>query len=225
VSYLIGLAGSVAAGKSTLAAELAQKERALGKSVEVVSTDGFLFPNAELERRGILGRKGFPESYDAAAFTVFLDALRSGVPAMVPIYSHQTYDILPGEHREITHPEVMIVEGINALQQVFTAGKLDYKIYLHAEEEDLFHWYRERLLRLRREAKTNPSSYFVRFLEFTDAQWEARIRSIWETVNLPNLREHILPTRDLADEVLVKGPDHVLMTQPSTRPLLGLGGA
>ena len=211
MSYLIGLAGSVAAGKSTLAAQLAETERASGKTVEIVSTDGFLFPNAELERRGILGRKGFPESYDAAAFTAFLDALRSGEPATVPIYSHQTYDILPDEHRKVTHPDLVIVEGINALQPAFTAGKLDHKIYLHAEEPDLFRWYKERLVRLRDTARTAPDSYFTRFLELSEAAWEERIKTIWETINLPNLHEHILPTRDLADEVRVKGSDHALV--------------
>ena len=210
MSYLIGLAGSVAAGKSTLAAQLAERERAAGKTVEVVSTDGFLLPNAELERRGLLGRKGFPESYDAAAFTAFLDALRSGEPATVPIYSHQTYDILPGQQRELLRPELVIVEGINALQPIFTDGKLDHKIYLHAEEADLFRWYRERLVRLRNDARTDSASYFTRFLELSEASWEERIRTIWETVNLPNLREHILPTKPLADEILVKGPDHRL---------------
>lgn len=212
MSYLVGLAGSVAAGKSTLAAQLAEKEQALGKTVEVVSTDGFLLPNAELERRGLLAHKGFPESYDVAAFTDFLDALRAEKPALAPIYSHQTYDIRPGEYREVIGPDVVIIEGINALQPVFTQGKLDRKIYLHAEEPDLFRWYRERLLQLRDTARTDPDSYFVRFLGFTEAQWETRIKTIWETVNLPNLREHILPTRDLADQVLVKGPDHVIMT-------------
>lgn len=220
MSYLVGLAGSVAAGKSTLAVQLAQKEQALGKTVEVVSTDGFLYPNAELERRGLLARKGFPESYDGAAFADFLDALRAGKSAKVPIYSHQTYDIQSDKQLEIPPSDLVIIEGINALQPDFTAGKLDYKLYLHAEESDLFRWYRERLLRLRHEAKSDPQSYFERFLEFTEAQWEARIKTIWETVNLPNLREHILPTRDLADEVLVKGPDHAMLSQPSTRFLL-----
>ena len=220
MSYLVGLAGSVAAGKSTLAAQLAQKEQALGKTVEVVSTDGFLYPNAELERRGLLARKGFPESYDGAAFADFLDALRAGKSAKVPIYSHQTYDINPDKQREIPHSDLVIIEGINALQPFFTEDKLDHKIYLHAEESDLFAWYRERLLRLRAEAHTDPASYFTRFLELSDAAWEDRIQTIWETVNLPNLREHILPTRDLADEVLVKGPDHAMLSQPSTRFLL-----
>lgn len=208
MSFLIGLAGSVAAGKSTLAAQLAETERATGKTVEVVSTDGFLLPNAELERRGLLGRKGFPESYDAGAFTAFLDALRSGEPAHVPVYSHQTYDILPETHRTLHQPELVIVEGINALQPAFTAGKLDRRLYLHAEESDLFRWYRERLLRLRDAARTDSSSYFTRFLALTDTEWEARIQTIWESVNLPNLHEHILPTKALADTVLIKGPDH-----------------
>lgn len=206
----MGLAGSVAAGKSTLAAQMAAKEQASGKSVEVVSTDGFLLPNAELERRGLLARKGFPESYDAEAFTAFLDALRTGQPVSVPIYSHQIYDILPGTTREIRPPDLIILEGINALQPAFTRDRLDQKIYLHAEEPDLFRWYRERLLRLREEALSDPTSYFKRFLELSPEEWETRIRTIWETVNLPNLREHILPTKLLADLVVIKGADHQL---------------
>ena len=218
MSDLVGLAGSVAAGKSTLAAQLAEKERALGKTVEVVSTDGFLLPNAELERRGILGRKGFPESYDVAAFADFLNALRSGQPAQAPIYSHQTYDILPHQRREILRPDLVIIEGINALQPAFTGGKLDHTLYLHAEESDLFRWYQERLVRLRSDARTDPESYFTRFLELSEDAWQERIKSIWETVNLPNLREHILPTRALADEVLIKKADHQLT--PPGLPLL-----
>ena len=210
MTRLIGLAGSVAAGKSTLAAQLAQNEQASGKSVEVVSTDGFLLPNATLELRGLLSRKGFPESYDAEAFTGFLTALRDGQPTRVPVYSHQTYDILAGSHREILRPDLVIIEGINALQPAFTDSKLDHKIYLHAEEIHLFTWYRERLLRLRNDARTDPASYFTRFLSLSDEHWEARIETIWETINLPNLHEHILPTRTLADAVLVKGLDHVI---------------
>lgn len=206
MTKIIGLAGSVAAGKSTLAAQLSKEN----PGTEVVSTDGFLLPNAELERRGLLGRKGFPESYDAEALSRFLDALRAGEPARIPLYSHQTYDIVPGQFRELLPPERVIVEGINALQPRFTAGKLDLRLYLHAEETALFRWYRERLLRLRDDARTDPSSYFTRFLELTDDAWEGRIRQVWETVNLPNLHEHILPTRALADWVVEKEPDHSL---------------
>lgn len=207
-STLIGLAGSVAAGKSTLAAQMAERERAAGKTVEVVSTDGFLLPNAVLEARGLLTRKGFPESYDAQAFTAFLDALRNGQPAHVPVYSHQIYDRLPGAQREIPTPDLVILEGINALQPAFTEGRLDYRLYLHAEEGDLFRWYRERLVHLRDAAHADPTSYFTRFIKLAHEEWEAYIKTIWETINLPNLHTHILPTKALADEVLVKGADH-----------------
>jgi type I pantothenate kinase len=216
VSVLVGLAGSVAAGKSTLAAQLAQQERAAGKSVAVVSTDGFLLPNATLEARGLLARKGFPESYDAAAFTSFLDALRAGVSAHVPVYSHQIYDILPGAPQELIPPALVIIEGINALQPQFTDGKLDFRLYLHADESDLFRWYSERLIRLRDAARIDPSSYFTRFLALSETEWNARIRTIWESVNLPNLHEHILPTRALADQVLVKAADHSLSLEPES---------
>ena len=153
----MGLAGSVAAGKSTLAGQLATAWRDQGKRVEVVSTDGFLFSNTVLEARGLLTRKGFPESYDSASFSAFLDAVRQNKPARVPVYSHQTYDILQ-QRRQIQPVDIMIVEGINALQPVFTAGRLDFAIYLDAAEIDLFHWYHERAMRLREGAKTDSSS-------------------------------------------------------------------
>lgn len=208
--YLLGLAGSVAAGKSTAAAQLAEHWQAKGRKVAVVSTDGFLLPNAVLEARGLLGRKGFPESYNAAALQAFLDSLRTSQPAFAPVYSHQTYDVLPGRGQAITEPDVVIIEGINALQPVFTEGRLDARVYLDADETDLFRWYRERLIRLRESARTDPQSYFVRFLPLTDAAWEQRIATIWQTINLPNLQEHIAPSRVFADWIWEKGPDHAL---------------
>ena len=208
VPFVIGLAGSVAAGKSTAAAQLAAHWRADGRKVDVVSTDGFLLPNAALEALGLLQRKGFPESYDAPALHAFLDAVRSGAPARVPLYSHQIYDVLPGAGKTITKPEIVIVEGINALQPVFTEGRLDARVYIHAQEEDLFRWYQERLVELRDAARSDPSSYFVRFLPLTQEDWQARVKTIWEAVNLPNLHEHIAPSMAHANWVWEKGPDH-----------------
>lgn len=205
---LIGLAGSVAAGKSTLAAELADRWRSQGQRVAVVSTDGFLLPNAVLEAHGLLRRKGFPESYDAAALQAFLHALRRGQPALAPHYSHQTYDIVPGQFHEISGIDQVLIEGVNALQPAFTAGLLDVRLYLHADEADLFAWYRARLLRLRDAAQSDPDSYFTRFLALSETQWEARIRAVWEEINLPNLREHIAPSQAHADWVFEKAPDH-----------------
>lgn len=205
---LIGLAGSVAAGKSTLASELADRWRSQGLTVAVVSTDGFLLPNATLEARGLLRRKGFPESYDAAALQAFLQALRTGQPALAPHYSHQTYDIVPGQLQEISGVSRVLIEGVNALQPAFTAGLLDLRLYLHADEADLFSWYRARLLRLRDAAQSDPDSYFTRFLALTPAEWEARIQSVWEEINLPNLRAHIAPSQAHADWVFEKAADH-----------------
>lgn len=208
--FVLGLAGSVAAGKSTAAEQLANLWRSEGYRVDVVSTDGFLYPNATLEARGLLHRKGFPESYDAQALQDFLDALRSGRPATYPLYSHQIYDVLPGLGQTLSEPQRVILEGINVLQPHFTQGRLDARVYLHATEEALFHWYQERLLRLREEARTEPTSYFVRFLELTETQWRARVKTVWEQVNLPNLREHIAPSMAYADWVWEKAADHSL---------------
>jgi type I pantothenate kinase len=211
---VVGLAGSVAAGKSTLAAKLAEGWRALGRRVEVVSTDGFLHPNKILQERGLLLRKGFPESYDHHAFSLFLDAVRGdgkdGGKFVVPTYSHQTYDVSFGAGREIAPSDILVVEGINALQSVFTAGKLDISIYLDALETDLFHWYYERGSRLREAAKLDPTSFFVRYLSLSDAEWDVQLRAFWNDINLPNLHQHIAPTRHLAGYVMHKTRDHTL---------------
>ena len=208
--YIVGLAGSVAAGKSTLALRLATDWRAAGRRVEIVSTDGFLYPNATLIERHLLVRKGFPESYDATAFAAFLAAMRDGKPAAVPIYSHQTYDVLEAAPRDVPAADIVIVEGINALQPTFTARKLDVAIYLDATEGDLFRWYYARGMQLREAAKVDPTSYFVRYLALSEAAWDKQLRAFWEEINLPNLRLHILPTRALADFVLRKNSDHAI---------------
>ncbi len=214
---VVGLAGSVAAGKSTLAATLAQGWRDLGRRVEVVSTDGFLYPNKILQERGLLLRKGFPESYDHHAFGLFLAAVRGDGDAnqdrrtiLVPTYSHQTYDVSFEAGREIVPSDILVVEGINALQPVFTAGKLDVSIYLDALEADLFHWYYERGLRLREAAKLDPTSFFVRYLNLSDAEWDVQLKAFWNDINLPNLHQHIAPTRQLARYILHKTRDHTL---------------
>jgi type I pantothenate kinase len=210
---IVGLAGSVAAGKTTLAKQMATAWQAKGTQVEVVSTDGFLHPNAELSERGLLLRKGFPESYDAARLAAFLDDIRAGRPTSVPIYSHQTYDVL-SNGRELAPADVVIVEGINALQPVFTAGKLDGAIYLDAAEDDLFHWYYERGNRLREAARADPTSFFVRYLALSDAEWDAQLRKFWVDINLPNLHSHIAPSRTEAHFHLVKQRDHQIVLLP-----------
>lgn len=214
---VVGLAGSVAAGKSTLAARLAEGWRNMGRRVEVVSTDGFLYPNDVLQARGLQLRKGFPESYDSAAFTAFLDVARGGGVGrggssglFVPVYSHQTYDVSRETRREIAPSDILVVEGINALQSAFTAGRLDVPVYLDAVEADLFHWYYERGSRLREAAKTDPTSFFVRYLGLSDAEWDAQLRLFWNDINLPNLQMHIAPTKMYADYVFEKARDHTL---------------
>jgi type I pantothenate kinase len=207
---LIGLAGSVAAGKTTLAKQMATAWQAQGARVEVVSTDGFLHPNSVLSERGLLLRKGFPESYDAAGFAEFLAAVKTRHTEQrisVPIYSHQTYDVL-SNGRVLMPADVIIVEGINALQPAFTAGKLDGAIYLDAAEDDLFHWYYERGSRLRDAARADPSSFFVRYLALSDEEWDQQLRKFWFEINLLNLHAHIAPSRSEAQFHLMKQRDH-----------------
>jgi type I pantothenate kinase len=205
---LIGLAGGVAAGKSTLAAQLATllPER----RIAIVATDGFLLPTAELSRRGILNRKGFPESYDAEKLRAFLSAVRDGHPALAPRYSHALYDPLPdSEGVLIESPDLVIVEGVNALQSEFLPF-FDRTLYLHADEADLKRWYVERVKRVREEVRETPEAYLHYLAKLSDGEFLARIERVWQEVNLKNLHEHILPTKELADLIVVKGADHEL---------------
>lgn len=215
--FVIGIGGSVAVGKSTVARLLQELVRRWPDTprVALVSTDGFLLPNAELERRGLLGRKGFPESYDRRALVDFVTALKQGAPeAHAPVYSHLVYDRVPGEEVVVTRPDVVIVEGLNVLQppprpeDVAVSDLFDLAVYVHAEPDDLERWYTERWLRLRDTAFADPTSYFHRYASLTDDEARARAREIWRAINLPNLTENILPTRHRADLVLVKHEDH-----------------
>lgn len=223
VPFLIGLAGSVAVGKSTTSRIL----RALlarwpdHPRVELVATDGFLLPNATLEARGLLSRKGFPESYDGAALVQFLDALKSGVPEVsVPVYSHQRYDIVPGVVQTIQEPDIVIVEGLNVLQapppaalsrsQLYASDFFDFTIYVDAEELCIEQWYVSRFLALRETAFRDPTSYHHHYATLSEAEAVDIARGIWREINGKNLRENIVTTRPRAHLILQKGPDHLV---------------
>lgn len=219
--FIIGIAGSVAAGKSTTARVL-QRVLSLSEGaprVELVTTDGFLHPNSYLEKRGILNRKGFPESYDTRRLLNFLAAIKSGKPRVpAPVYSHLTYDIIPDEIHWVTKPDVLIVEGINVLQvnlsgkhrgpRVFVSDFFDYSIYVDASHKNLLEWYTNRFEWLRKTAFQDPDSYFHRFATLSEEESRAMAVNIWNEINKPNLTQNILPTRFRADLILEKGSHH-----------------
>jgi len=221
--FLIGLAGSVAVGKSTTARLL----RALlarwpdHPNVDLVATDGFLHPKRLLEERGVLNRKGFPESYDLRALIGFLAEVKAGGAELaVPVYSHLIYDIVPDRFQIVRQPDVLIVEGLNILQAgdgaarqpqpLFASDFFDFTIYIDAELEDIRRWYVERFFALRKTTFQDPSSYFHRYADLTDDEAEAVATRIWREINEPNLVENVLPTRDRAHLILEKGPDHAV---------------
>lgn len=218
--FVIGIAGSVAVGKSTTARLLRELLPHLpgNPTVKLVTTDGFLLPNAELERRGILDRKGFPESYDRKALLRFVIDVKSGAERVeAPKYSHLTYDRLD-ETVVVERPDIVIVEGLNVLAPAQYRGDgspgvaisdyFDFGVYVDARNRDIRRWYIERFLRLRQTAFADPASYFHRYSSFTDEQARARAEELWDTINWPNLRENILTTRGRADLVLRKDANH-----------------
>ena len=216
--FVIGVAGSVAVGKSTVARllrELLARWEDTPK-VELVPTDGFLHPNAELERRGILDRKGFPESYDRRALLRFVTAVKSGAEEVrAPFYSHEQYDILPDADIVVRRPDILIVEGLNVLQPAQRNGLavsdlFDFGVYVDARTQDIAEWYVHRFQRLQTAAFSSPRSYFHRFADLGPEEARATALGYWTSINEPNLRENILPTRSRATLVLKKAEDHAV---------------
>ncbi|MEV6792614.1 type I pantothenate kinase [Streptomyces sp. NPDC051320] len=219
--FVIGVAGSVAVGKSTVARLL---QALLGRwpehpRVELVTTDGFLHPMEELKRRGLMSRKGFPESYDRRALTRFVADVKSGKDEVTaPVYSHLIYDIVPGERLTVRRPDILIVEGLNVLQpalpgsdgrtRVGLADFFDFSVYVDARAEDIESWYLNRFRRLRETAFQDPSSYFRKYTQVSEDEALAYARTMWRTINKPNLVENVAPTRSRATLVVRKGADH-----------------
>ncbi|MQY16889.1 Pantothenate kinase [Streptomyces sp. RB5] len=219
--FVIGVAGSVAVGKSTTA-RLLQALLARWPEhprVELITTDGFLLPNAELHRRGLMSRKGFPESYDRRALTRFVADVKAGRDEVrAPVYSHLIYDIVPGEELVVRRPDILIVEGLNVLQpalpgsdgrtRVGLADYFDFSVYVDARTEDIENWYLGRFRKLRETAFQNPFSYFRKYTQVSESEALDYARQMWRTINEPNLRQNVSPTRGRATLILRKGPDH-----------------
>ncbi|SFE76823.1 pantothenate kinase [Flavimobilis marinus] len=220
--YVIGVAGSVAVGKSTTARVLRELMARWPETpkVDLVTTDGFLYPNAELERRGLMDRKGFPESFDRRALVRFLTKVKAGRPEVrAPVYSHVTYDIVPGQEVVVRQPDVLIVEGLNVLQparptmdnsSLAVSDFFDFSIYVDARTRDVKQWYIDRFLSLRETSFSRPASYFSRYATLTDAEAVAKAEQIWDSINAPNLDQNIIPTRSRATLVLAKGANHAI---------------
>jgi len=221
VPYIIGVAGSVAVGKSTTARVL---QALLSRwpntpKVDLITTDGFLFPNAHLKRERLMDRKGFPESYDGARLLRFLSAVKAGERRVeAPVYSHLVYDIVPDQVISVDRPDILIVEGVNVLlpsrlprdgkETPFISDFFDFSVYLHSDEALLEKWYIARFMRLRSTMFRDPKSYFKRYSDISDREAEKIARDIWTKINLRNLHENILPTRARASLILTKGPSH-----------------
>jgi type I pantothenate kinase len=221
--YIIGVAGSVAVGKSTTARVL---QALLARwpnvpKVDLITTDGFLYPNAILERERLMERKGFPESYDLSALLHFLSDIKAGRrPARAPVYSHLIYDVMPNQWIEVDRPDILIVEGLNVLQTgsppkdgkaiPYVSDFFDFSIYLDADEDVLMSWYVDRFLTLRGTAFRDPKSYFHRYATLSDQEAIETAAAIWTRINLLNLNENILPTRQRADLILKKVESHLV---------------
>ncbi len=223
VPYIIGLAGSVAVGKSTTARILRELLARVPNrpKVDLISTDGFLFPTRVLEQRGLMERKGFPESFDTPALVRFLSDVKSGRQKVrAPVYSHVYYDIVPDQFMEVDQPDIVIIEGLNILQsgsanpnpnaRIFVSDFFDFSLYVDADEPVIYRWYEKRLLTFRESAFKDPLSYFHHYASLTEAEARERAGEIWRNINGKNLIENILPTRERADLILYKGPDHAV---------------
>ena len=217
--FLIGVAGSVAVGKSTIARLLRELLSRWSDTprVELITTDGFLYPNAELERRGLMDRKGFPESYDRRALVDFLTEVKSGAPEVrAPFYSHMRYDIVPDAQITVRRPDVVIVEGLNVLQpppapnDVAVSELFDFSVYVDADADHIAQWYVDRFLALRKAAFANRSSFFNVFAKLSDDEAVETALGYWNNINLPNLQENVAPTRHRASLVLRKGASHAV---------------
>jgi type I pantothenate kinase len=223
VPYIVGMAGSVAVGKSTTARIL---QRLLARwpnhpKIDLVTTDGFLLANEILEREGLMNRKGFPESYDLPALLLFLSDIKAGRRHVeAPVYSHLTYDVVPGEKIVVDQPDILIVEGLNVLQTgrpprdgkaiPYVSDFFDFSIYLDADERVLREWYVSRFFSLRDTAFRDPRSYFHRYASLSNGEASETANRIWHTINLVNLRENVIPARQRADLILRKGADHII---------------
>ena len=223
--FIIGIAGSVAVGKSTTARILKELLARWPSSpkVDLITTDGFLYPNAVLQREQMMERKGFPESYDIGAVLRFLSAIKAGEPNVrAPRYSHLTYDVLPDEYTLVDRPDILIFEGINVLQSraLPTDGKIvpivsdffDFSIYIDADEEQIHSWYVQRFMKLRETAFRDPTSFFKKYAAIDTDAARAVAEGLWENINLKNLRQNIMPTRPRADLILRKGRNHFIET-------------